>query len=210
MANYYLSLSKAAQLLNVHPSTIRRWADNDKLSFIRTPGGHRRFLKRDILALTTGIPDAHRNAVSIGERIRERTISRTQTQLAGPNKPTWVSGMDEKARGEKKLLGRRLMGLLMQYLASDEHDSGEIMDEAVVVGRIYAVSIRQNGVSLSEATKAMMFFRDQILESAVMLPESNQQRPEANRKTYRRITDFLNSIQLVMVEEYDDNGTRYQ
>lgn len=158
---------------------------------------------QDLEKLTTGIPDDLRNAASIGERIRETTINNTRIQLASPHSPSWVSGMDQKARDEKKLLGRRLMGLLMQYLVSDTEGGDDIMDEAIVVGRIYAVSIRQNGVSLSEATKALMFFRDQILESAVMLPESIQQRPEANRKTYRRITDFLNSIQLVMVEAYD-------
>lgn len=148
----------------------------------------------------------HRNASSIGELIRDRTISRTRMQLSRPDKPSWVLGMDQKAREEKKLLGRRLMGLLMQYLASDENDSDEIMDEAVVVGKIYAISIKQDGVSLPEATKALMFFRDQILESAIMLPESIRLRPEANRKTYRRITDFLNSIQLIMVEAYDDHS----
>ena len=101
------------------------------------------------------------------------------------------------------MLGRRLMGLLMQYLGSDDDHRREIMEEAVVVGRIYAVSIRQSGVSLPEATRALMFFRDQILESTVMLPETMLQRPEANRKTYRRITEFLNGIQLAIVDEFE-------
>jgi excisionase family DNA binding protein len=203
LSNIYLSLSEAARILNVHPTTIRRWTDDGKVNSTRTPGGHRRFLKRDIEALASGIPDSERNATSIGERIRDRTLTHTRAELSRTDTPSWVSGMDQQAREEKKLLGRRLMGLLMQYLGSDDENIDQIMNEAVVVGRIYAVSIRQSGVSLPEATKALMFFRDQILESAVMLPESVQQRPEANRKTFRRITDFLNSIQLVMVEAYD-------
>ncbi|AOW78905.1 hypothetical protein A3Q34_19890 [Colwellia sp. PAMC 20917] len=46
-----LTTSEAAKLLNVAPTTIRHWAQNGRLPFISTPGGHRRFEKNDVLSL---------------------------------------------------------------------------------------------------------------------------------------------------------------
>ena len=95
------------------------------------------------------------------------------------------------------------MGLLMQYIGSEDDDGVEVLDEARIVGRIYAKNIIQNGISLSEAIQATAFFRDHILESAVMVPDSARSRPQANKKLFRRINIFLNSIQLVIVEAYE-------
>lgn len=46
-----LTPAEAAKLLHVAPTTIRHWAQIGRLPFIATPGGHRRFSKKDILAL---------------------------------------------------------------------------------------------------------------------------------------------------------------
>ena len=48
MNRKWLSLSKAAEVLGVHPSTIRNWADQGKLPVHRTQGGHRRFLANEL------------------------------------------------------------------------------------------------------------------------------------------------------------------
>ncbi len=39
----WLSLSDAARLLGVHPSTVRLWSDKGVLPTHRTSGGHRRY-----------------------------------------------------------------------------------------------------------------------------------------------------------------------
>jgi excisionase family DNA binding protein len=44
----WLSLSQAAQLLGIHPTTLRRWADNGSVPAKVTPGGHRRFLRAEL------------------------------------------------------------------------------------------------------------------------------------------------------------------
>lgn len=41
-SNQYLTTSQAADLLDVHPSTIKRWCDRDELEYGTTEGGHRR------------------------------------------------------------------------------------------------------------------------------------------------------------------------
>lgn len=44
----YLTPNEAAALLMVSPITVRQWAQKGDLSAMSTPGGHRRFLRRDV------------------------------------------------------------------------------------------------------------------------------------------------------------------
>ena len=48
-----LTPSEAAELLSVSPTTIRLWARNGRLTSVKTPGGHRRFNRDEILSLLT-------------------------------------------------------------------------------------------------------------------------------------------------------------
>ena len=50
----WLSLSQAAEMLGVHSTTLRRWADNGKITFMLTPGGHRRFALSDLNQFAAG------------------------------------------------------------------------------------------------------------------------------------------------------------
>ena len=45
----WVSLRQAADMLGVHPATVRNWADEGKLPSLRTPGGHRRFRRSDLM-----------------------------------------------------------------------------------------------------------------------------------------------------------------
>src|SRR5258708_36379598 len=46
----WLSLREAAEMLGMHPATVRLWADRNELPSRRTSGGHRRFRRGDIIA----------------------------------------------------------------------------------------------------------------------------------------------------------------
>jgi excisionase family DNA binding protein len=48
-----ISPIEAALLLSVDPKTVSRWASAGKINSVRTPGGHRRFVRSEILALGT-------------------------------------------------------------------------------------------------------------------------------------------------------------
>ena len=48
----WISLGEASRLLQVNEATLRLWADNGHLRVYRTPGGHRRFSREDVIALT--------------------------------------------------------------------------------------------------------------------------------------------------------------
>ncbi|MGI8868484.1 MAG: BldC family transcriptional regulator [Mycobacteriales bacterium] len=50
---------EVAALFRVDPKTVTRWAAAGRIRSIRTPGGHRRFLRSEVQALleTLAVPD---------------------------------------------------------------------------------------------------------------------------------------------------------
>ena len=49
MTDDWLSLGGAADLLGVHPSTVRLWSDKGILPVHKTQGGHRRYKRGELL-----------------------------------------------------------------------------------------------------------------------------------------------------------------
>lgn len=48
--------AEVGAMLRVDPGTVARWAEAGKLTCVRTPGGHRRYLESEIRALIAGKP----------------------------------------------------------------------------------------------------------------------------------------------------------
>ncbi|CAM2840177.1 BldC family transcriptional regulator [Skermania piniformis] len=46
-----LTPGQVAALFHVDPKTVTRWAHAGRLGSLRTPGGHRRFRKTEVMAL---------------------------------------------------------------------------------------------------------------------------------------------------------------
>ena len=51
-----LTPREVADLFRVDPKTVTRWADEGRLSSIRTLGGHRRYSEREVNRLLHGSP----------------------------------------------------------------------------------------------------------------------------------------------------------
>src|SRR5262245_55886488 len=59
MGSEPLTTTEAATLVAVAPSTIKRWADQGALPFVRTRGGHRRFERFAVEEFVRGMAGAH-------------------------------------------------------------------------------------------------------------------------------------------------------
>ncbi len=82
----YLSRAQVADLFNVSPSTITRWADEGKLTCVRTLGGHRRYLTQDILDLLRTLTKEERMetiSTEIPRMYGDHHISAVHQVLAG-------------------------------------------------------------------------------------------------------------------------------
>jgi len=139
----WLSLGDASALLGVHASTLRRWADGGRVPCQRTPGGHRRFNRQQLLDWVEGAqqPSA---AVSPSTTVEDRA---------------WYRRFAEAGRLEDvRAIGQRLSGLAVQHLL--RHGGEErYLDDAESLGQKYAAASRGVGVSFAEAVDAIGYFR---------------------------------------------------
>jgi excisionase family DNA binding protein len=49
-----LTPGEVARILRVDPKTVTRWASQNRIASVRTPGGHRRFFAAEIMAIAEG------------------------------------------------------------------------------------------------------------------------------------------------------------
>jgi excisionase family DNA binding protein len=204
-AGEWLSLKDAAGLLNVHLATLRRWADNGDVPHMVTPGGHRRFLRDDVLQFAAARKvQARSGSDAMPEAWATRAIQQARTDLPAQAGANWMQLMDAPMRERHRLIGRKLMALTLQFVSSeDDANSAHLLDEARAVGREYAAANLEAGVSLSESMQAALFFRDRLLEASLELPETTRPRNSDQRKLLKRINALLGVVQLALAEVYE-------
>ncbi len=200
----WLTISDAAHRLGVHPTTLRRWADEGQITVMFTPGGHRRFSASSVEQLKV---ERSRLRVVYGleEIWAEEALSRTRAEVISHREKRWLASFDEAEREEKRVLGRRMMGLLLQYVSLNKGGE-EIIEEARRIGHEHARNALKLGMPSRDALQAAIFFRDTVLEAAIDLPETANVRPEANARLLRRVNELLNAFQLAIAESYDQIG----
>ena len=200
----WLPLGQAANRLGIHPTTLRRWADKGEVPFLLTPGGHRRFTVSDLDTFA----DAHRqrrSLVPVEEAWAERALTRTRRALTAPTAETWLVNMEADHRARHRLLGRQLMGLTLQYISSDE-GNGHILEQAREMGNEYGRISLEINLPLTDALQAALYFRDELIEVALQLPESTRIRQEDNLRLMRRINVLLNAVHLGIAEVFEQAG----
>ena len=211
----WLELSQAAEYLGVHFTTLRRWADNGEVAFMRTPGGRRRFSlkaldafllrqsqatsKATTLAKTESSPVVEDPSGPMGIRALDhaRQSAREMKTHGG-----WMTRLDEEQRTVLRGTGRRLMALLLQYNGRTE--GGDVfLEEGRRIARLYSLICSQVGLNLQETVGVFLHFRRSVLESVLetrMLERSEDQ--EEGSRLYNRTTDFLDGMLLDLIGSY--------
>jgi excisionase family DNA binding protein len=202
----WLTLAQAASELNVHPTTLRRWANNGEIPVMLTPGGHRRFAASDVSRFAE---ERHAVRPSGGiERIwAAEALELTRRRMMDQKAPDWMSRFDAKAREQHRVLGHRLMELILQFVSED--DGAVLLDEARAIGRQYAENALRLDLPLKQALEASMFFRDALMGSTMELPDKVKISSEDKMRLLGRINQLLNAVQLTVAEEYDANDTHH-
>lgn len=77
--NELLTSLEVSRMLRVHPKTVVRWAIQGKLSSTKTPGGHRRYLKSQVMALLKPIdPDVQGEVLRRVEELEAKLLKRAE------------------------------------------------------------------------------------------------------------------------------------
>lgn len=200
MTEDWLSLSEVAGKIGVHPSTVRIWADRGYIPAQRTQGGHRRFRRSDVdLWIQThreeGLDEGHLVVQAAMKNIRVKVSEGTLEN------EEWYQKLDDEARTQYRLSGRALLqGLLESLAQDDEYDDSE----ARSLGFEYASRGWRRGLTVAEATRAFLFFRNTLLDAMLTVyEESAIQTPKAWSEIFRKIYRFTDQIQITLLETYE-------
>ncbi|HEX9029907.1 MAG TPA: helix-turn-helix domain-containing protein [Anaerolineales bacterium] len=200
MSNEWLSLSKVAQILGVHPSTVRNWSDQGMLPVHRTQGGHRRYLRNEVdlwmqSQRTDGPADMH---LVVQNALRNTRFQISEGHLKEEN---WYAKLDDEAREQYRLSGRALLQGLISYMTADGKTAAS---EAEALGYEYASRGRRHGLSCVEATHAFLFFRNLLMESMLGMYEAAAIRsPYAWSDMFRKVDAFTEQILVTLLETYE-------
>ena len=200
MTEEWLSLSDAADLLGVHPSTVRIWSDKGVLPVHKTQGGHRRF-KRGELLLWAESNSTSRGEAPEPEGMMQEVVKNIRMQISegGLQEETWYQKLDEDARAQYRLSARSLFQGLMTYMATNGR---EAESEAYAIGYEYASRARRYSLSYVDAAKAFLFFRETLVESVIKVyTEANIPARRAT-EMYSRMHAFTDEILISLLETY--------
>lgn len=197
--DHWLSLSGAAAMLGVHPSTVRLWSDKGVFPVHRTSGRHRRYLSSEVeLWMKTssekhGIEPVNAMQSAIGKMRLQIAEGRLEAE-------PWYQKLDENARAQYRASGMLLVQGMMNYLASNSEDASS---EAYVLGYDYAARARRFGLSNVDATSAFLFFRNTLLESLVTAYEDARVSPAvAWGEMLSKIHRFTDMILVDLLKTY--------
>jgi excisionase family DNA binding protein len=200
MSNEWLSLGEIAKKLGVHPSTVRNWANQGKIPFHRTQGGHRRFKSSEVDFWLH--PNQTRSPNEVGEFLQD-AIKRMRVQISESHleAESWYQKLDHEARMKYRQSGRNLVQGLITYLTTDGDEADA---EARSLGYEYATRGRRYQLQISEATKAFLFFHNSLLDALLAIYESAVVRsPLVLSGMVRKINAFTDRILLTIMETYE-------
>jgi len=209
MGNEWLSLSEVANILGVHPSTVRNWANQGQIPVHRTKGGHRRFIRSEIAlwqqTQRTNDPDEAQLVVQNALKLTRFHITEGHLQAEG-----WYQKLDEEARNKYRLSGRNLMGGLLAYLSAT---GTEAEAEARSLGYEYASRGRRHGLNILDAMQAFLFFRTTLLDAMLSVYEAaSVSSSQAWSDMFRKVNAFTDGILISLLETYQafERGDHHQ
>ncbi|NUQ38616.1 MAG: helix-turn-helix domain-containing protein [Caldilineales bacterium] len=193
----WLELSEAAQLLGVHFTTLRRWANDGRLPCYRMPGGQRRFKESELLAFLNSL----RSGDAVLPVLAALPLAYATPHVGVAGEP-WAGKFDASQRSALRSEGRQMMAVLMQY--ATRVNGGEVfLEEGRRMAGDYGRVCRSAGLSLVETAQAFVRVRRSIMDS-VYQAGSLAGSPDAETwRLYDRMNHFLDSMLLATLEAYD-------
>ncbi len=200
----WITLGQACKLLGVNESTLRRWADAGHVRSFRTPGGHRRFSEEDLRSLVAGRGGTGGEPyTSLGQLALARIRRRLQR---GRGQAPWYTGISESGRERLRPLGRRMVGLVSEYMTKGARRS-QLVDEAREIGHEYGRELVRDSLSIRDAVEAFTFFRKGLDDSAMELAQKNDLSAEEAVEVWDLLSNLEDQVLLAIAETYEGAQT---
>jgi len=202
----WLSLGPASRLVGVDPDTLRRWADSGRLAAYTTPGGHRRFDRRDLdrviqarrrgtvarpLAALGATPDRLSRAYARSYRARDDGRSRVGARFGPEDR--------EAFRAD----GRQLLTALLGYLDS-RSTAGRTRWEQQAAAAVRATGTRlaASGAEVQEAVATFIAARRPFLDELATLGRRRSLDAAALTALYDEAVAVLDRLLLELLDAF--------
>ncbi len=197
-----MSIAEAAKILGVHPLTLRNWAEKGQITCFRTPGGHRRFRRRDLSNFLAQMQQDNDSPETVLVTMTQQALRRAMITSSPPPvvRPVWQQNLSEQQRTTMRFLGKQLLGMTLHYATGAEDDSN--LDKGRELGRDYGRAVSNFGWSITEAVATFNFFRDSVIDSTF----AAQHADAAQTELYRRLNVFFNEVLLSMIQVLEEKS----
>jgi excisionase family DNA binding protein len=198
----WLTLGNASRILGVDESTLRRWADAGQIRAFRTPGGHRRFAEADVQAILSG--QAYGHHVRPGD-LGTLALARIRRQLQrGPvHDATWHVEPGEQERERMRVLGRRLVSFVSDYLSGRGRRGAR--GEAREIGHEYGRELARAGLSLRQTLEAFTFFRQSLNQATRQVAQKTGLSPEETLTHHEQVMGLADEVLLGIAESFEQS-----
>ncbi len=199
----WLSLTEACELLGVHPTTLRRWADSGNMPCFRTPGGHRRFRASDLVAWMEGKQTT--TLAPQSEALVQSAVGYARQEMATKHvsdESWYVAFEQEEDRQQMRDTGRKLFGLAVQYMGRTR-DYEPVLQEGRRIGELYGQECAQHEMSLVDTVRALFFFRESLMRAAKPGQASHGQYDKEDVRIHRQLRHFLDEVMYACLASYE-------
>ena len=204
----WLSLGPASRLLGIDPDTLRRWADQGRVPAWTTPGGHRRF---DRAALERLAASRHRSArhvlTSLGASPERLAKVYRRHYASEPRRADETAQMkpDDATREAFRDDGRRLIGILIDFLDADPRDErtrNRLELEARSIVDDQARRLAAADLSLTDAVTGFVAARQPFLAELAGLGRRRSLDPAHLAELYGDAWALLDRLLLRFIDAY--------
>ena len=148
-----LSLGPAARLLGVDPDTLRRWSDDGRVEAFTTPGGHRRFDRREIERLLEARhPGTAAPLASMGATPDRLSLAYRRSYASARPEDDVRSAVPAAHHDAFRADGRGLVASLVAYLDADDEAARIVAESrAAELTEDLGRRLAAGGLSLTES-----------------------------------------------------------
>ncbi|MBN1368950.1 MAG: helix-turn-helix domain-containing protein [Dehalococcoidaceae bacterium] len=168
----WLSIGEACRILGVSEATLRQWTDDRQIRVFITPGGHRRYERKQLEEFM----DSRRNVLGMKDLIArlEDTAAPHREIGSSFSSPANASvKLDESQKRHLAHLGRNLLDLIIAYVSEpDKRD--EIMLEAGSVGQSFGTCLAEAELSLTDSIQSFIAHRRPIIDGVMTMMKQRE------------------------------------
>jgi excisionase family DNA binding protein len=224
-----VGLGEASGILGVSAGTLRRWADAGRIPAFTTPGGHRRFSRRSLLAMVPARRAERPSLLRLGasaERIAGAYRRRPRRHPVAQDLP-WVSELTDADRSAFRDQGRHLIELLVAHLdatgaaiaanatgapgsaaRAGRNAAADLLDEAMRVAAEHGRRMAALGISLTEGVQSFLQFRAPFMRELSSIARRRGLDTREATALLASAGDVLDRLLMATIEGYTGAGAR--